>query len=139
MDILQNDQEGPSDVLLSQGIIVLRGVEIPVMQVGTEGQRRVVSADHFVIPGYSERIIDVYIQRDEDDDHRPDTEFIVEPTNNFQEVYGLRMARTLVDIKTPSYQSDNGSEPVPHNYIHQSGCSGRYGGTKDRKHTVHSR
>ncbi|MES9884544.1 MAG: retroviral-like aspartic protease family protein, partial [Sedimenticola sp.] len=99
MDILQNDQEGPSDVLLSQGIIVLRGVEIPVMQVGTEGQRRVVSADHFVIPGYSERIIDVYIQRDEDDDHRPDTEFIVEPTSNFQEVYGLRMARTLVDIK----------------------------------------
>ncbi len=51
MDILQNDQEGPSDVLLSQGIIVLRGVEIPVMQVGTEGQRRVVIGRSFCYTG----------------------------------------------------------------------------------------
>ncbi|MES9880686.1 MAG: retropepsin-like aspartic protease [Sedimenticola sp.] len=53
MDILQNDQEGPGDVLLSQGVIKLRGVEIPVVQVGTEIQRRVTAADHFVIPGYT--------------------------------------------------------------------------------------
>ncbi len=98
MDILQNDQEGPGDVLLSQGVIKLRGVEIPVVQVGTEIQRRVTAADHFVIPGYSECIIDVYIQRQENDDQNTNTEFIVEPTANFKEVYGLQMARTLTDI-----------------------------------------
>lgn len=99
MDILQNDKQGPGDVLLSQGVIRLRGVEIPVKQVGTERYRRVIAADHSVVPGYSECIIDIYIQREENDDETPDTEFIVEPTSNFREVYGLQMARTLVDIK----------------------------------------
>ena len=115
MDILQNDTEGPGDVLLSQGLIILRGVEIPVVQIGIDKNsvRRVVSADHFVIPGYSEAIIDVCIQRTEDDDDSDNTEFIVEPTQNFYDRYPLQMATTLVDIKNKVTTSLRIMNPFP--------------------------
>ncbi|VDI01478.1 Hypothetical predicted protein [Mytilus galloprovincialis] len=75
MDILQNDPSGPADVILSRGIIILRGVEIPVIQVGVDRARRVISADHYEIPGYTEAVIDIYIERREEDDNNVNTEF----------------------------------------------------------------
>ncbi|CAG2211272.1 unnamed protein product [Mytilus edulis] len=99
MDILQNDPSGPADVILSRGIIILRGVEIPVIQVGVDRARRVISADHYEIPGYTEAVIDIYIERREEDDNNVNTEFFIEPASNFEERYSLQMAATLVDIK----------------------------------------
>ncbi|CAG2200883.1 unnamed protein product [Mytilus edulis] len=99
MDILQNDPSGPADVILSRGIIILRGVEIPVIQVGVDRARRVISADHYEIPGYTEAVIDIYIERREEDDYNVNTEFVIEPASNFEERYSLQMAATLVDIK----------------------------------------
>lgn len=99
MDILQNHPSGPADVILSRGIIILRGVEIPVIQVGVDIARRVISADHYEIPGYTEAVIDIYIERREEDDYNVNTEFVIEPASNFEERYSLQMAATLVDIK----------------------------------------
>ncbi|CAC5426771.1 unnamed protein product [Mytilus coruscus] len=87
MDILQNDPSGPADVILSRGIITLRGVEIPVIQVGVDRA------------SYTKAVIDIYIERREEDDDNMNTEFIVEPASNFEERYSLQMAATLVDIK----------------------------------------
>ncbi|CAG2191074.1 unnamed protein product [Mytilus edulis] len=84
MDILQNDPSGPADVILSKGIIILRGVEIPVIQVGVDRARRVIF---------------IYIERREEDDNNVNTEFFIEPASNFEERYSLQMAATLVDIK----------------------------------------
>lgn len=63
--------------------------------------RKVYAADHFVIPGYNEVIIDIYVQRTEEDDLvNTETEFIFEPSPHFSERYPLQMATTLIDINT---------------------------------------
>ena len=60
--------------------------------------RQVTAADHFVIPAQCESVIDVFVERHEYDDFTTETEYLVEPTEHFQESYPLRMASTLVDI-----------------------------------------
>ena len=99
IDILQNDDAGPADILLSKGVTQLKGKDIPCIQVGLDDViRKVTVADHFVIPGQSEAVVDVYVEREEADDLLNRTEFLIEPTNNFREKYPLQMAATLVDL-----------------------------------------
>lgn len=66
MDILMEGGK-PADVLLSRGVILFRGEEIPCRTRISQSIRRVVVADNEVISPYSEKLIDVYIQRFEDD------------------------------------------------------------------------
>ncbi len=62
-DILVNGGNGPADILLSKGKIVLDNIEIPCVQVGSgRGTRKVVIADDASIPGNSEALIDVFIR-----------------------------------------------------------------------------
>ena len=50
IDILQNDDGGPADILLSKGVIVLKGKNIPCIQIGMKNDvRKVTAADHFII------------------------------------------------------------------------------------------
>ena len=99
VDVLQNGADGPTDILMSKGVLQMAGKEVPIIQIGMADRiRRVTAADHTVIPAESEAIIDVYIQRKEYDDFSSESEYIVEPTENFQEKYPLQMATTLVDI-----------------------------------------
>ena len=99
IDILQNGKEGPGDMLLSKGVLLLKGHEIPLIQVGLQGRvRKVTAADHFVIPPQSEAVIDVYVERKEYDDLCKNSNYVIEPTDNFCERYPLQMANVLVDI-----------------------------------------
>ncbi|KAL3878170.1 hypothetical protein ACJMK2_030539 [Sinanodonta woodiana] len=67
IDILQNENDGPADILLSKGVIKLNGVSIPCIQIGLNDDtvRNVKAADDFIIPGNSEAIIDVFVDRRE--------------------------------------------------------------------------
>ena len=66
-DVLQ--QEGnTADILLSRGVMLLRGIAIPLKQVcPVSGVRKVSAVDDYVIPGLSEAVLDGYIERSEGD------------------------------------------------------------------------
>ena len=73
--------------------------EVSKIQVGMKTRfLRVTSPDHFVIPAQCESVIDVYVERHKFDDFLFETEYLIEPTEHFQEKYPLSMAATLVDI-----------------------------------------
>ena len=98
IDILQNESDGPADIMLSQGIIKLKGHEIPCIQEGVQVQTRKVScADHYEIPGYCEAVIDVYVERYSEDNDSQNTEYLVESLGNHN--YPIQVASTLVDIR----------------------------------------
>lgn len=99
VDILQNGSGGPTDLLMSKGVLVIKGQDVPILQVGvTSRVRRVTAADHCVIPAQSECIMDVYVERQEYDDVVSEKEYIIERTEHFQAEYPLQMAATLVNI-----------------------------------------
>ena len=97
-DIL-NSKEGPADILLSKNVILLRGHEIPCVKGRqTKKARCVVVADDTVVPGLSEAIVGVYVERGDSDDEDPDSTFVLEPKDDFSARYKLMMAPSLVDI-----------------------------------------
>ncbi|MCG7875455.1 MAG: hypothetical protein N0C90_03920, partial [Candidatus Thiodiazotropha endolucinida] len=99
VDILQNDSSGPTDLIMSKGVLRIKGQEVPIIQVGvTNRTRKVTAADNILIPAQSECVVDVYVQRCEYDDFNSEKDYIIEPTENFQTEYPLQMATTLVDI-----------------------------------------
>ena len=103
VDILQNGKNGPADLLMSKGVMVLNKKEVPMMQVGMSSRfRKVTAADHFAIPAQSECIVDVVVERHEYDDFSCENDFLVEPSEHFQEEYSLHMPSTLVHINRTS-------------------------------------
>ena len=97
-DVLKGEGKGAANILLAENKIVLNGNEIPCFQVNRSRTRRVVVAENFQIPGNSEAVVDVFIERYSEDDVDPDQDYIVAPDDNFTENYQLLMASTLVDI-----------------------------------------
>ncbi|KAK3106370.1 hypothetical protein FSP39_018677 [Pinctada imbricata] len=96
LDILQNEEEGAADILLSEGVIKFMGKVIPCIQVGLpHGQRRVIVSEDFQIPPYSEVIIEADLERKEDESE----DLIIEPTEKFYERCNLLMASTVVNIE----------------------------------------
>ena len=64
VDILKNGDNGPADLLMSKGVIVLNKKEVPIIQEGvTNRVRKFTAADHFVIPAQSECVVDVIVER----------------------------------------------------------------------------
>ncbi|XP_053395476.1 uncharacterized protein LOC128555819 [Mercenaria mercenaria] len=99
IDVQQNENNGPADMMLSRGVIKLQGHEIPCTQIGMSSRvRKVTATDTQDIPGYSETLIEVTIERNDTDDLIEDCHFLIEPTDHFISNYPLRMAATLVDI-----------------------------------------
>ena len=99
VDVLQNGVSGPTDLLLSKGVLKVHDQEVPIIQVGIQNRiRKVTAADHFVIPAQCESVVNVYVERQEYDDFTSETEYLIEPTDHFKETYPLCMASTLVDI-----------------------------------------
>lgn len=99
MDILQSSTNGPADILLSEGRIKFKNsnIEIPCIQIGNpETTRKVRSADDFKVPGSSEAIIDVFIERNEKEDN---SEVLIEPSQNFVENSSLMMAPCVVNMR----------------------------------------
>ncbi|MCG8045846.1 MAG: RNase H-like domain-containing protein [Candidatus Thiodiazotropha endolucinida] len=105
VDILQKQQSGPADILLSKGEIHLNGHTIPCIQVGmSQVSRRVTSADHYLIHGRCEQIIDVFIERRVTDYYQESCELVIEPSAEFIETYPLLMTSTVVDINSSASQ-----------------------------------
>ena len=97
--VLQNGNDGPTDLLLTKGVLMVDNKEVPIIQVGINQRiRGVTAADHSIIPAQSEAVIDVYVERREYDDFSCESEYIIEPTEHFREKYPLQMASTIVDI-----------------------------------------
>lgn len=98
-DVLKGSERGAADILLSRNKIILNGVDIPCFQVGPAvDTRRVVVAETCTIPGLTEALVDVYVDRKYSDDDNKRAEYLVEPTGEFIGRYQLMMTSTLVDI-----------------------------------------
>ena len=97
-DILRGNKKGAADILLSENKIVLDGKDIPCFQVNRNRARRVTIAENFKIPANTEAVVDVFIEREEEDDYDSDNSYVVAPNETFTENYQLLMASTLVDI-----------------------------------------
>ena len=64
--------------------------------------RRVQSADHYIIKGHTEMIIDAFVERNEYDDGKTSKIAVVEPTPSFKHKYPVMLASCLclVDINS---------------------------------------
>ena len=101
MDVLQQEEGGPADILLSKGLIHLNGVLIPCVQIGVPRKvRKVHAADNYVIPGMCEMVIDVFVDRYETDEQMDKNEVLIEPSETFKGDYPLIMAASLADLKS---------------------------------------
>ena len=87
------------DILTSRHQVVINGVTIPCIHVRPNRVLKVVLADDYIIPSFSEMILRVYVQR-EDGSHERTGEVLIEPLQAFEERYSLITARSLVDLKT---------------------------------------
>ena len=97
-DILQQDEEGPADLILSQSIMKLRNEVIPLQQVEAR-LRRVRVADHYIVPGMSEAIIEAFVDPASEDEVAVQPT-LVEASSVMSERYGLLMAPSLVDLSS---------------------------------------
>ena len=84
-DILRRDHEGPMDILNSKKIILFRGQEIPLLQVGLPKRAFQISTiDDELIPGMTEKILNVFKNRpDEAYDTYIEDSMLVEANSDF--------------------------------------------------------
>jgi len=98
-DILRRDPYGPADILQSKSELHFRGMVIPLINVGkVHCIRKAYAADHFVIDGMCEAIIDVLVDRDEDAPSYEDSRVLIEAAPSFTEKHSVLVAPTLCDI-----------------------------------------
>lgn len=96
-DILFGDESGKADILLSRGEMTLRGEVIPLEQrFNPLFVRKVCLADTYVVPGRTEVVADVFIDRRENDENQ---DWIIESSPLLNEKYAIAMTATLVDIQ----------------------------------------
>lgn len=60
--------------------------------------RKMTVADNFCIPAKTEAVVDIYVERTEDDDSDREADFLVEPTDHLNKAYQLIMGSTIVNI-----------------------------------------
>ena len=130
-DIMQEDEKGPGDLILSKGIFRLRGVDIEILKVGKDSKvRKVAAADHYTVPGYCEQVIDVYIERFLEDECTKSRNVVVEPCDRFTDRYPLVMASTVVNMNSSPTQKarllNPSSDPVSINQDSVIGRAERY-------------
>ena len=96
-DVIQWDPSGPADILLTQNMMILNNVAIPLQQVGAPSRvRKVRCADHHVVPPLSEMMVDVFVDRGVSD--VSDELLFVEPDADIAMKYSVVVAPCIVDI-----------------------------------------
>lgn len=99
LDILMMGKLGPTEIKLADKCIIWNGETIPCKLVGDLRRVRNVSlADDVTIPGLSELIVDVYIEKDPVDELCSNLEFLIEPSQSYMEKNPLVLAASLVDM-----------------------------------------
>ena len=126
LDILMKGKGGPADIKMTEGVILLNGVTIPCTQVGQpEPVRKIRAAEDFLIPSRSETIVDVYVDKFDNDDFRSPQNYLLEPTDLFLEKYPVVMASCLVDISQDCTNKVRLMNPFDHEVeIHQNTVTG---------------
>ncbi|XP_053390637.1 uncharacterized protein LOC128553493 [Mercenaria mercenaria] len=98
-NVLAGSKDGPADILLSKNVIIMVGKEIPRLpKLSRKGSRNLTVADDVTVPAKAEALVDVYIERVEEDDANQEVNYLVEATDTFKGKYQLAMAATLVNI-----------------------------------------
>ena len=91
-------RQGGAEILYKQGAIRFMGISIPCKQINKGTHiRKVRAANDFTICGNSELIVDAFLDRSEDDDLLT-CDIILEPSQDFEEKYGVLMASSLSDL-----------------------------------------
>jgi hypothetical protein len=86
LDILMMGKKGPTEIKLADKCIIWNGETIPCTLVGDLRRVRNVSlADDVTIPGLSEAIVDVYIEKDPVSELCSNLEFLIEPSQSYME------------------------------------------------------
>jgi len=99
LDILMKAEWGPADLRLSEGIMLLGGTIIHCVQIGQTGKvRKIRVAEDLNIPPRCEIIVDVFVDRYDQDSPEQPQDFILEPADDFMQHFPVIMAPTLVDI-----------------------------------------
>ena len=84
LDILMMGKLGPTEIKLTDTCIIWNGETIPCTLVGDLRRVRNVSlADDVTIPGLSEAIVDVYIEKDPVSELCSNLEFLIEPSQSY--------------------------------------------------------
>ena len=105
IDVLQKHYTGPADILLSKIEIHLSGPKIPCILIGGQIKaRKVRAANHYMIQGKYEQIIDALVECQVPDYYSDKCEVIIEPSPEFTEIYPLLMAPTVVDLNRGATQ-----------------------------------
>jgi hypothetical protein len=97
IDILQNSGNGQADILLSQGLIRFNGHEVPCIQRGMQKGIILRCVETCDIPGNSEVIIPVFVQRECEADVDDDLKF--EPSRDLKEKTSLLLAPAVINIR----------------------------------------
>jgi len=99
LDVLMKSDWGPADLRLSDGIMLLGGTTIPCIKIDQSGPvRQIRVADNVDIPPRSEIIIDVFVDRFDDDPTDVPKNFVLEPKDDFIQEFPVVMAPSVVDI-----------------------------------------
>ena len=97
-DILRRDEEGPMDILNSKRVLLFNGQKIPLTCVGGPKKAiRLSTINNEIIPGMTERVIDVFVERpDEAYDEAVERSLLLEADPDFQEKFGCMVTPVMV-------------------------------------------
>ena len=99
IDVLQNGNRGPADLLLSKGVLRMQDEEVPIIQVGLKSRVQRVTSDHTIMPAQAEAVIRrVFTDRHDYSEVSTVSERIIKPAELCSETDPLRMAATLVEF-----------------------------------------
>ena len=99
LDILMKGPGVPADIKLTKGEILLNGTTITCIRIGqSEIVRKVRSADDFYIPPRSEVIVEVFVDKFDEDNPEGPHNYLLEPFPFFEQRYPVAMAACLVEI-----------------------------------------
>ncbi|CAC5378801.1 unnamed protein product [Mytilus coruscus] len=99
LDILVMGKKGPAEIRLADEVLCWNEQNIPFKFVGEFAKvRKVMAADHTVIPGYSEVILEAYVEKTDLDSWFAHQEFLIEPSPDFMEKSCLIISTCLVDL-----------------------------------------
>ena len=99
IDVLQNGNGGPTDLLLSKGVLQVQGEEVPIIQVGLKSRVQRVTTDHTITPAQAEAVIRrVFTERHDYGEVSTEFERIIKFTDHCSETYPLKVAATISEL-----------------------------------------
>ena len=88
IDVLQNGNRGPADLLLSKGVLRIQDEEVPLIQVGLKRRVQRVTADHAIMPAQAEAVIRrVFTDRHDSSEVSAVSERIIKPTEHYSDTH----------------------------------------------------